>query len=325
MRIMPLNRYCIAALWAVVCAVALPTGAEESGATKELASLQYKPGAVVSYKRWAEQRAFHFSRPQRVEDVGYYRLSEPNGAGIWKMVSLVPQWPIGDVQEEDPFVVWNEYVRGSVGPRGIDTIFLKPIAGEVSDGISHETILDIFPPLPWFPVAKNAPSVGDAWQVKVPAFVFLPLQRRRPHAPHAVLKQVWKETVDYEGYRCAKIDYSYEDAYTVEEAALASLPAWLHADCREMAGISIGVSWSGTVFFAIDGGVVVADRAVLRYRRDGSLQADWRIGRLLTSLSSAEQEPGDPAAEPKRGRLRRSESLDDNKQEPTGELEGVTD
>ena len=61
--------------------------------------------------------------------------------------------------------------------------------------------------LPVFPERSDKLKVGHKWQMKVPPIVYSEEQTLKPPKEHAILRQEWLETVDLNGFLCAKISY----------------------------------------------------------------------------------------------------------------------
>jgi hypothetical protein len=121
-----------------------------------------------------------------------------------------------------------------------------------------DILLTGVPFLPVFPERGDKLKVGHKWKMKVPPIVYSEEQALKPPKEHAILRQEWLETVDLNGFVCARISYQIEDG---------------RADGLGAADGSF--SMTGVVYFAIPEGIVVMDTAQV----DASLMVDTDLVR----------------------------------------------
>lgn len=246
----------------------IPTYSQESTELdKTNVGLHYKNGIVLTYA----SSEFHGDatggwNAVSVEDAIRYSIGKQEKSGVWSYRYYELRW--SPTRRDDAGSMWEFTREVEAGPQGMADWFREVPAkgtGDIRACLSMHVIGSVFPLLPVFPGKDKAPTkVGDSWSMKVLPFAHYPGHYRKPHAPFALIEQKWEETLDFEGYRCARISFVYRDRWTFDQDAQDALEE-AGLDAR-MVGKEYIVVWSGNVFFAIDEGIVVGEDASVEYQ-----------------------------------------------------------
>ncbi len=121
--------------------------------------------------------------------------------------------------------------------------------GEADIGFRLNRFMHDFPAVPVLP--RGTLKEGDQWRVKVPPVPLGRGQLSDPRKGHSWLRQQWTDTVQLDGYRCARIEYS------IRESGRAG------GDLRETfkSAHMVTVEVQGEVYFALEEGIPVLERS----------------------------------------------------------------
>lgn len=198
----------------------------------------------------------------------------------------------------DGLAQWVPVKRWWAGPQG-PASFFGPVGQQRADlrPLTMGMVIGGHSLVPAFPIQAEAPGkVGDEWALNVPAVAYFPFQLEHPREGPMLLKQKWEETVEYEGYRCARISFAYKDQWVFDKSARCALNAMgMDLDWIDR---TLTFEWSGNVYFAIDEGIVIGEESQVMYSR-GDPDAEVPVGRKVQRLLISHRR-SDAAAEPLR-------------------------
>jgi hypothetical protein len=224
-----------------------------------------------------------------------------------------------DSQEGDVPLAWvmevGEYIPGTIALPSheqlvVDSVY--PLVGLGSQGVAGmfgrqpasligprtPAVLYIHRRVPiWrvpvFPADRSKVALGKEWTVHVPPPVYYPSHVVKPPVDRVILKQKWEETVKLGWYRCAKISFEYKHRWKGNQKDLKQLldiaDAMETSSSLKSAGEPLKkgempnwyLKWTGVVYFAIEGGIVVMEQSNVELSCDPYLDVFRQNTRLL--------------------------------------------